>query len=58
MVVRQTASMQRLHIDAKDDLVLRLAHSDQLVQAVAELISNSLDADANNVTVVIERNKA
>ena len=48
--------MQRLHIDAKDDLILRLAHRDQPVQAVIELIWNSLDAEANNVTVVIERN--
>jgi hypothetical protein len=48
--------MQRLHIDAKDDLILRLAHRDQPVQAVIELVWNSLDAEANNVTVVIERN--
>lgn len=48
--------MRRLHIDAKDDLILRLAHRDQPVQAVIELIWNSLDAEASRVTVVIERN--
>ena len=47
--------MRRLHIDAKDDLILRLAHRDQPVQAVIELIWNSLDAEADNVNVVIER---
>jgi hypothetical protein len=54
--MRQTASMRRLHIDAKDDLVLRLAHRDRPVEAVIELIWNSLDAEADNVVVVIERN--
>ncbi|MGH3289924.1 MAG: ATP-binding protein, partial [Streptosporangiaceae bacterium] len=48
--------MRRLHIDAKDDLVLRLAHRDRPVEAVIELIWNALDAEANNVAVVIERN--
>jgi hypothetical protein len=48
--------MRRLHIDAKDDLILRLAHRDRPVDAVIELIWNSLDAEANTVTVVIERN--
>jgi hypothetical protein len=47
--------MRRLHIDAKDDLILRLAHRDQPVQAVIELIWNSLDAEAGDVNVVIER---
>jgi hypothetical protein len=47
--------MRRLHIDAKDDLILRLAHRDQPVQAVIELIWNSLDAEADDVNVVIER---
>jgi hypothetical protein len=42
-------------IDAKDDLILRLAHRDQPVPAVIELIWNSLDAEADNVIVVIER---
>jgi len=32
-------------IDAKDDLILRLAHRDQPVPAVIELIWNSLDAE-------------
>jgi hypothetical protein len=47
--------MRRLHIDAKDDLILRLAHRDQPVQAVIELIWNSLDAEADNINVGIER---
>ena len=33
MRIRQTACMRRLHIDAKDDLILRLAHRDKPVQA-------------------------
>jgi hypothetical protein len=47
--------MKRLHIDAKDDLVLRLAHRDQPVAAIIELVWNSLDAEARFVNVVIER---
>jgi hypothetical protein len=47
--------MNRLHIEAKDDHVLRLAHRDQPVAGVIELIWNSLDAEAHNVNVVIER---
>jgi len=42
-------------IDAKDDLILRLAHRDRLAPAVIELIWNSLDAEADNVIVVTER---
>lgn len=47
--------MDRLHIDAKDDLVLRLAHRDQPVAGLIELIWNSLDAEAHRVEVIIER---
>ena len=47
--------MKRLHIDAKDDHVLRLAHRDKPVAAVIELVWNSLDAEARHVNVVIER---
>ena len=47
--------MKRLHIDAKDDHVLRLAHRDQPVAAIVELVWNSLDAEAHQVNVVIER---
>jgi hypothetical protein len=50
--------MRRLHLDAKDDLVLRLAHRDRPVEAVIELIWNALDAEADNVAVVIEHNRA
>ena len=52
--MRQTASKRQLHIDAKDDLVLRLARRDRPVEALIELIWNALDAEANNVAVVIE----
>jgi hypothetical protein len=48
--------MQRLHIEAKDDHVLRLAHRDQPVAAIIELVWNALDAEARRVNVVIERN--
>jgi hypothetical protein len=54
--MRQTASMRRLYIDAKDDPGLRLEHRDRLVEAIIELIRNALDAEADNVSVVIERN--
>src|ERR1022692_336784 len=47
--------MKRLHIDAKDDLVLRLAHRDQPVAAIIELVWNSLDAEAHRVNVAIQR---
>jgi hypothetical protein len=47
--------MDRLHIDAKDDLILRLAHRDQPVAGLIELIWNSLDAEAHRVEVIIER---
>ncbi|HET8657667.1 MAG TPA: ATP-binding protein [Micromonosporaceae bacterium] len=47
--------MRRLHIEAKDDHVLRLAHRDQPVTAIIELVWNSLDAEAHNVNVVVER---
>src|ERR1022692_1296874 len=47
--------MKRLHIDAKDDLVLRLAHRDQPVAAIIELVWNALDAEAHQVSVAIER---
>jgi hypothetical protein len=48
--------MKRLHIEAKADHILRLAHRDQPVTAVIELVWNSLDAEAFNVEVIIERN--
>jgi len=48
--------MRVLHIAAKADHVLRLAHRDQPVAAIIELVWNSLDAEAHNVEVSIERN--
>lgn len=48
--------MRVLHIEAKADHVLRLAHRDQPVAAIIELVWNSLDAEAHRVNVVIERN--
>lgn len=46
----------RLHIDAQDEYVLRIARRDQPVAAVIELVWNALDAEAHNVNVILERN--
>ena len=47
--------MARLHIDAKADHLLRLAHRTEPVAAVIELVWNSLDAEAQYVDVRLER---
>ncbi|OZC91749.1 ATP-binding protein [Rhodococcus sp. 06-412-2C] len=44
----------RFHIDAQADYVLRIAHRDDPVRAVVELIWNSLDAEATRVSVTVE----
>ncbi|MFD0363476.1 ATP-binding protein [Nocardia sp. GCM10030253] len=44
----------RFHIDAQADYVLRIAHRDDPVRAVIELVWNGLDAEANTVTVAVE----
>lgn len=42
-------------LEAGDDLVRQLSHEREAVKAVLELVWNSLDADATQVDVVIER---
>lgn len=50
--------MARIQLEAGDDLVQRLAHENDPVKAVIELVWNSLDADAHHVAVVLHRNEA
>ncbi|MGW5518835.1 ATP-binding protein [Nocardia africana] len=45
---------KRFHIDAQADYVLRIAHRDDPVRAVIELVWNGLDAEASTVTVEVE----
>lgn len=47
--------MRRVHLEAAEDHVERLARERDPVGAVKEFIWNSLDADANSVVVEIER---
>ncbi|MEU8718370.1 ATP-binding protein [Streptomyces sp. NPDC048663] len=42
-------------LEAGDDLVRQLSHEREAVKAVLELVWNSLDADADEVNVIIER---
>jgi hypothetical protein len=44
----------RFHIDAQADYLLRIAHRDDPVRAVVELVWNSLDAEAHEVRIDIE----
>ncbi len=44
-------------LEAGDDHVQKLAHENDPVRAVIELVWNSLDADAHHVTVVLHRNE-
>jgi hypothetical protein len=48
--------MQRVHIDAKPDHVLRLARRADPQGAVAEMIWNGLDAEAGQVEVEVQNN--
>lgn len=48
--------MRHIHIDAKDDHVLRLARRHDPAGAVAEIIWNGLDAEANLVEVEVQTN--
>lgn len=50
--------MTRISLEAGDDLVERLAHENDPVKAVVELVWNSLDADAHSVSAVLHRNEA
>ena len=50
--------MVRIPLEAGNDHVERLAHEKDPLRAVLELIWNGLDADADRVTVTLERNDA
>lgn len=50
--------MPRIILNAGNDLVQRLAGEKDPVRAIIELVWNSLDADANKVSVTFERNDA
>lgn len=50
--------MPRITLTAGNDLVQRLAGETDPVRAVIELLWNSLDADANEVSVTLDRNAA
>lgn len=50
--------MSELVLQASDDLVARLAHERDAVRAVVELIWNAIDAEANSITVSLERDVA
>lgn len=47
--------MKDLVLTASDDHVARLAHEGDPVRAVVELVWNAVDAEASNVTVILER---
>jgi hypothetical protein len=46
--------MDELHLIAGDDHVERVAHENDPVRAIVELIWNAIDAEADNVTVAVE----
>lgn len=48
--------MKTYRLEAGDDHVQKLAHENDPVRAVIELVWNSLDADAHNVSVTLPRN--
>ncbi|WP_434966266.1 ATP-binding protein [Janibacter indicus] len=50
--------MPRIQLEAGDDHIERLAHENDPVRAVIELVWNSLDADAHEVHVNLVRNEA
>ncbi|MBI3227850.1 MAG: ATP-binding protein [Mycolicibacterium cosmeticum] len=50
--------MSELALQASDELVARLAHERDAVRAVVELIWNAIDAEANSITVSLERDVA
>jgi hypothetical protein len=49
--------MAELHLQAADDLVERLAHENDPVRAIVELIWNAIDAEAPEVTFAFERDE-
>ena len=46
--------MADLHLTADDDHVERLAHENDPVRALVELVWNAIDAEAMNITVTVE----
>lgn len=48
--------MKTYRLEAADDHVQKLAHENDPVRAVVELVWNSLDADAHHVVVALHRN--
>lgn len=50
--------MARIQLEAGNDLVQRLAYENDPVRAVVELVWNSLDADAHDVSVTLHRNQS
>lgn len=50
--------MGRIQLEAGDDHIQRLAHERDPLKAVVEIMWNSLDADAHNVKVNLQRNEA
>jgi len=54
----QDVAVARIQLEAGNDLVQRLAHENDPVKAVIELVWNSLDADAHHVIVTLHRNDA
>jgi len=49
--------MAELHLEAGEDHVERLAHENDPVRAVVELIWNAVDAEATEVDVSFEKNE-
>jgi hypothetical protein len=54
----QNVTVARIQLEAGNDLVQRLAHENDPIKAVIELVWNSLDADAHDVVVTLHRNEA
>ncbi|WP_336705615.1 ATP-binding protein [Micrococcus terreus] len=50
--------MTELRLQASDDHVARIAHEGDPLRAVVELIWNAIDAEADTVTVHLERSQA
>lgn len=53
----QDTRVKTYRLEAGDDHVQKLAHENDPVRAVIELVWNSLDADAHHVDVVLHRNE-
>ena len=49
--------MAELHIQASDDHVARLAHENDPVRAIVELLWNAIDAEATEVVVALDRDE-